>query len=165
MTIDDWTQLVFSIEYRFKLSSDGRVWVWWKPVERHEPGCTVSLSNDRQSVHFWGAVSYNGFLLLVKAPERCSSEHYTQLLQTSEIQNVLNLGLNFVDDKAHIHRAKVVGDWKQENGIAAVPWPAHSPHLNPIENFWAYIKSQLKKIDLYGNFRDGSSGHWEHDTD
>ncbi len=78
---------------------------------------------------------------------------------------MLNLGLKFVDDNAPIHRAKIVGDWKQKNGIAAVPWPAHSPDLNPIENVSVYIELQLKKMDVYGKFGGGNYGHLEHDTE
>ncbi len=115
---EDWSQLVFADECRFKLRSDGRVCLWRRPGERDE-----IMGNH----NFWGAFSYKEVLPLLNAPERCNSDHYIQLIQTTGIQNLPSLGPKFDDDNGPIDRSKVVGDWEQENVIAAVPWSAHSP--------------------------------------
>lgn len=144
LSLDDWSSFVFSDECRFKLRSDGRVWVWREKGQRYSPKKIVSLSNDRRSVHLWGAISYNGTLSLLKAPERAKSRDYIKLMETAGIQNLRSVGLTFIDDNAPIHRSREVTNWKEENGVSILEWPAHSPELNPIENVWAYIKRQLQ---------------------
>ncbi|GFY25531.1 transposable element Tcb1 transposase [Trichonephila clavipes] len=48
------------------------------------------------------------------------------------------VGPTFVlmDDKAHPHRADIVDDYLESEGIARKARPAYSPDLNPIENLW-----------------------------
>ncbi|CAH2005127.1 unnamed protein product [Acanthoscelides obtectus] len=44
-----------------------------------------------------------------------------------------------MDDNARPHRARRV-QWALEMGqILRLPWPAHSPDMNPIENIWDTI--------------------------
>ena len=48
------------------------------------------------------------------------------------------VGLTFVlmDDNTHPHRAAIINDYLQSEGIARMVWPAYLPNLNPIENLW-----------------------------
>ncbi|GFU97592.1 transposable element Tc3 transposase [Trichonephila clavipes] len=41
-----------------------------------------------------------------------------------------------MDDNAHSHRADIVDDYLDSEGIARLAWPAYSLDLNPIENLW-----------------------------
>ncbi|GFX92828.1 transposable element Tcb1 transposase [Trichonephila clavipes] len=41
-----------------------------------------------------------------------------------------------IDDNARSHRADIVDDYLQSEGIFHMAWPAYSPDLNPIRNLW-----------------------------
>eukprot|EP01012_Entosiphon_sulcatum_P066309 TRINITY_DN95486_c0_g1_i1.p1 TRINITY_DN95486_c0_g1~~TRINITY_DN95486_c0_g1_i1.p1 ORF type:complete len:167 (-),score=20.60 TRINITY_DN95486_c0_g1_i1:4-504(-) len=41
------------------------------------------------------------------------------------------------------HTAKLVKDWLKRNAPRQLEWPAQSPDLSPIENFWREAKRQL----------------------
>ena len=50
-----------------------------------------------------------------------------------------------MDENAPVHRAHAGENYKDENGITFMNWPAQSPDLNLIENIWLYIMRQLQK--------------------
>ncbi|MBW0509183.1 hypothetical protein O181_048898 [Austropuccinia psidii MF-1] len=51
-----------------------------------------------------------------------------------------------MEDNVLIHTAGFSNQWCQQNGILKMEWLAHSPDLNPIENIWKSMKSQISKL-------------------
>ena len=49
----------------------------------------------------------------------------------------------FMDDNAPVHRAHTVENYKDQNEVTSMEWPAQSPDLNVIENIWLYMKREL----------------------
>ncbi|GFU50965.1 transposable element Tcb2 transposase [Trichonephila clavipes] len=41
-----------------------------------------------------------------------------------------------MDHNSRPHRADIVDDYQESEGIARMAWPVYSPGLNPIENLW-----------------------------
>jgi transposase len=48
-----------------------------------------------------------------------------------------------MDNNARPHRARIVNQYKQQEAIDTIPWPAMSPDMNPIEHVWDYIGQRL----------------------
>ncbi len=58
-------------------------------------------------------------------------------------------------DNAAFHRKKQLICVAQKYGHRLIFLPPYSPELNPIENFWAWLKRNLRKIlPFYDSFDD-----------
>jgi len=49
-------------------------------------------------------------------------------------------------DNARPHVARVVREFLEENEVYALPWPANSPDLNPIEHVWDEMERRLRRL-------------------
>jgi transposase len=58
----------------------------------------------------------------------------------------ISKGSFIVMDNASFHRKAVLHNLAAANGCFLVFLPPYSPDLNPIENFWAWLKRKLKDI-------------------
>ena len=60
------------------------------------------------------------------------------------------VSLTFVlmDDKACPHRAAIIDDYLESEGIALMAWPVYSPDLNAIENLWAELYLHISYLQL-----------------
>ena len=54
-----------------------------------------------------------------------------------------------MDDNAPVHRAHTVDNYKDQNEVTSMEWPAQSPDLNVMENIWLYMQRELQQSDLW----------------
>jgi transposase len=73
------------------------------------------------------------------------ADFFEQWLE-EELLPRLPAGHVLVMDNARFHRKAVVQAIAQRHGCHVLFLPPYSPDLNPIENFWAWLKTRLKKI-------------------
>ena len=50
-----------------------------------------------------------------------------------------------MDDNAPVHRPNTAENYKDQNEVTSMEWPAKSPDLSIIENIWLYKKRELQK--------------------
>ena len=48
-----------------------------------------------------------------------------------------------MDDNAPVHRTHTVDNYKDQNEVTSMEWPAKSPDLNKKENIWLYMMREL----------------------
>ena len=114
---------------------------------------TKNLTSDKRSLMFWGAIRSDGRKLLVKCPKKLNAVGYLEIFKIYE-EKMHFLDIIFQQDNALVHKSKIIGIFFQENEWKVLEWPAYSPDLNPIENFWAILKQQLRKQTAFlGKFR------------
>jgi transposase len=141
-----WKRVIFSDEVRFSLRSDGRVWVWRRPGERFLPQCTTGRNTSRQSLMYWGFITWDGTGVLIRCSNRMTATEYCEKLEQSCIQVATSeFDQIIMDDNAPIHRSRLVKSWMEDNSVTSLQWPPYSPDLNPIEDLWAYIKNTINR--------------------
>jgi transposase len=70
----------------------------------------------------------------------------------------LDAGSVIVLDNARFHRKATLYELASRNHCQVMFLPAYSPDLNPIEHFWAWLKSRLRKIlPQFGSIDDAIS--------
>jgi transposase len=58
----------------------------------------------------------------------------------------IKAGSVVVMDNARFHQKKVLCEMAEQAGCHVLFLPPYSPDLNPIENFWAWLKARLRNL-------------------
>lgn len=63
------------------------------------------------------------------------------------LPTICSPGFIFIQDNVSTHSCKLVQgwlkEWAAENGVELIDWPPYLPDLNPIENVWHILKSEI----------------------
>lgn len=150
----DWTSVIFSDECIICSSDHGVQWVR-RPRNRRweEQYIAANTRGGRVSISVWGMIVIEGAGQLIRVQGRMNSRQYVdRILETTVIPYCAQHPLRvYMHDNASIHKSAVTRDALQVAGVPVLEWPAKSPDLNPIENYWAKLKQEIGDVgDLVG---------------
>ena len=143
-TRQQWSLVLFSDESKFNLSNpDRRVRVWRRRGERFHEDCVQQVVlQGGGSVMVWGGFSANFRTPLYHIQGHLTGARYRdEILRPIALPLLRRIGPQAIlqDDNAPVHRARVVRDFLQRQGVQRIDWLACSPDFNPIENIWDRI--------------------------
>ena len=113
----------------------------WAP--RGETVTAVVCGSRRQRTSVIGAWREGSFLAPMILQGSCD-RHVIDLYFRNVLLPALPPGSVVVLDNASFHRASRAQELAHVRGIDLLYLPGYSPDLNPIEHFWARLKSHLR---------------------
>jgi transposase len=102
------------------------------------------LEQLRCHINVWGAVWDDGAVFSFYTGS-LTAEAYTAILETKLSRYKRHLSRRtFLHDGASAHRAVATRAWFQDQRLALLQLPPHSPQFNAIEEVWAWIKHTVR---------------------
>ena len=150
--IRTWRRYIWSDESRYKLYfADGRARVRRLPHEEFNDECIQARrAFGGGSVMVWAAFTFDHKLDIELINGNMNGVMYRdQILAGSVLPFIQAHPATrwvYQDDNARPHRARIVQQYKQTNGICSVDWPACSCDMAPIENVWDYLQRRVNNV-------------------
>ena len=130
------------------LRFSGRSRVWWLHNERYDPLVTQPTVKHDKKVNVWGCFTSLGVGRLYKIPGIMDTKMYKKILIHQLIPSANELFKDkswiFQQDNDPKHTANNVKNYLKNKKLVVLSWPAQSPDLNPIENFWSILDHGIK---------------------
>ena len=124
-------------------TTSGLFCVWRPPKEAYNP----EVKHGGRCAMIWGGISWYSAGAVITLNGRNTASDYVDILGDG-VHPVVQM---FPDtdavfqDNSPIHTARSVQSWFEKHEDAHhLPWPAHSPDLNPLEPLWPVLESRVR---------------------
>lgn len=142
---DNWDSTIVLDESTFTLFNQRRFAYQRKGEKRKR-----QKPKHPEKIHVCGAFSIRGPLRLHFFKKNLDGKYFRTILRTAIIPDAKNLykmkAFRLLQDRDPKHQSSIVQDYLKEVKIPTIEdWPGGSPDINPVENLWGIIKTELSK--------------------
>ncbi|KAL4496952.1 hypothetical protein ABPG72_002108 [Tetrahymena utriculariae] len=139
----DWQITCFTDECTFWLNKSHPKKQWISPNSEKKD----FIISKGVKVHCWGGITSRGALKIEIMTDNMNSKIYLNILKkkVKELEELFPQGYVWQEDNSPVHRSQMCQDFIQKNIHKKLDFPPYSPDLTPIENIWAWLKSQVNK--------------------
>jgi len=140
----DWNQVIFTDEVTFKLFQNPY-------LARRRIGERIVYPTVKHSakVHARGCFSSKGFGKLFLFTKNLDAKYMCTIYEKALLPSASSwfkndpTGWLLLEDNDPKHSSRKAKQWKEENEIDRMDFPAYSPDLNPIQNVWKVMKANV----------------------
>ncbi|GFV74635.1 transposable element Tcb2 transposase [Trichonephila clavipes] len=149
--IDFWTEVIFSDESKFEIFTPPSIQkIWRKNKTALEPKNVLpTLKHGGGNVMLWECVAHNGAGSLAFIDNKMNALAYINVLRHNLLDRAKKLSMEntftFQQDNDPKHTAIVTKTWLLYHALIRLETPPQSPDLNPIENLWMHLDTEVWK--------------------
>ncbi|KAG1454736.1 hypothetical protein G6F56_007245 [Rhizopus delemar] len=137
--VDTWKKVIWTDESSFEIrKQNSTIRVWRRVGEAYKKERLAGThKSGRSSVMVWGAISFGekSELVFMNPKERKGVDPVRKVYKQSLLRFWnYNPDLILMEDDASFIGALKQKNWKREQAIESLEWPAQSPDLNPRES-------------------------------